>query len=335
MTTRPRAIVAMPPRNAELFFGEAERARLAELVEADFDSVVTDWSTASDDLLAEAEFVLTGWGTPSITRDVLLRMPRLRAVAHSGGGIGTLLSATAWDRGIAVSTAGLANARPVAEYTVAMILLAGKEVPWIARRYRSVQSHIDREQDYPHIGNHGRTIGIVGASRTGRIVIELLRPFDLDVLVSDPYLSAEEAATLGVAVLPLEELAARSSILSIHAPAIPATDGLVSAEILAALPDGATVINTARGSLLDLDALMRELDAERLYAILDVTDPQEPLPAGHPLYTHPRAIVTPHLAGSAGNELTRLGGNVVDELERLLDGRGFAHAASRGESSLP
>lgn len=332
---KPRARIAMQQRNVPLLFGAADRARLESLCEIDMADAVTDWSTQTDASLADVEVVLTGWGTPPITRGVLDRMPRLRAVAHAGGGIGPILSATAWDRGVAASTAGLANARPVAEYTVAAILMAGKQMPWIARRYRAEQSPIDREQDYPAIGNFGRTVGIVGASRTGRIVIELLRPFDVDVLVSDPFLSPEEAASLGVTAVSLTELAERSSILSIHAPAMPETDGLVSAEILAALPDDATVINTARGTLIDQVALLRELDAGRLYAILDVTDPEEPLPPGHPLYTHPRAVLTPHLAGSAGNELGRMGRSVVDELERWADGRGFAHPATRAESMLP
>lgn len=335
MSTRPRALIAMTPRNVPLFFDRDDRARLSAMVDIDLDRVVTDWSAEPDPVLAGTEIVITGWGTPSITHEVLERMPRLGAVAHAGGGIGSLLTARAWDRGVTVSTAGLANARPVAEYTVAMILLAGKEIPWIARRYRDEQAVIDRERDYPRIGNRGRTVGIVGASRIGRIVIDLLRPFEFEVLVNDPFLSPEEAAALGVTVVDLPELAERSSILSIHAPAVPATDGLVSATVLAALPDGATVINTARGSLLDHDAMLRELDAGRLYAILDVTDPEEPLPVGHPLYTHPRAILTPHLAGSAGNELARLGGSVVDEIGRLRDGRGFAYPASRAEAGLP
>lgn len=325
----------MQPKNVPLLFSAADQARLEALLEIDLADVVTDWSHETDAALADIEVVITGWGTPPITRDEVDRMPRLRAVAHAGGGIGAMLSATAWDRGVTASTAGLANARPVAEYTLAAILMAGKQLPWIARRYSAEQAPIDREQDYPDIGNHGRTVGLVGASRTGRIVIELLRPFDLEVLVSDPFLSADEAAVLGVTAVSLTELAERSSILSIHAPAMPETDGLVSAEILAALPDDATVINTARGTLIDQDALLNELDAGRLYAILDVTDPEEPLPSGHPLYTHPRAIVTPHLAGSAGNELARMGRSVVDEIERWSAGRGFAHPASRAESMLP
>jgi len=301
----------------------------------DLGEVVTHWAEVDDSVLADTEIVITGWGAAPLTREVLDRMPRLRAVAHSGGGIGPLLSASAWDRGVEVSTAGLANARPVAEFTLAMILLAGKEVPWIARRYRAEQASIDREKDYPHVGNRRRTIGLVGASRTGRILIDLLRPYAFEILVSDPFLSPHEAQQLGVTAMPLPELAARSSILSIHAPATPATEGLISADVLAALPDGATVINTARGALLDQEALIAELDAERLYAILDVTDPDEPLPPGHPLYTHPRALITPHLAGSAGNELQRLGESVVDELARWMDGRGFAHPAARTESTLP
>ncbi|MGB8939446.1 MAG: NAD(P)-dependent oxidoreductase, partial [Streptomyces sp.] len=170
-------------------------------------------------------------------------------------------------------------------------------------------------------GGDARTIGIIGASRIGRGVIAALRASDVGwrVLLTDPYVTAEEAAGLGVELVDLSELCRRSSIVSVHAPQLPETRGMVSEEMLKLIPDGGTVINTARGSLVDTEALARECGAGRLDAFLDVTDP-EPLPAGHPLLVLPNVLVTPHVAGAQGSEVRRLGEFAVGEVERVLAG---------------
>ena len=175
------------------------------------------------------------------------------------------------------------------------------------------------------VGNHGRTVGVIGASRIGRRVIELLRPFDLEVYLFDPYVDAPTAAELGVRLVDLDTLLRTCDIVSVHAPANPQTHRLVGPEQLALMRDGATLINTARGELVDTDALIKHLEAGRLYAVLDVTEP-EPLPTGSPLWELPNVFLTPHIAGSHGNELARMGDCIIDELERILDGRPFAHA---------
>jgi phosphoglycerate dehydrogenase-like enzyme len=170
------------------------------------------------------------------------------------------------------------------------------------------------------IGNYGRTIGIVGASLIGRRVIEMLRPFpQLHVLLYDPFVDADGAARLGVELSGLDGLCARSDVLSIHAPDLPSTKGMIGADQLAALPTGATVVNTARGALLDHDALVDELSTGRLRAVLDVTDP-EPLPDDHPLRSLPNCWLSPHLAGSQGAELTRLIDHAAQEIERWRAG---------------
>lgn len=216
-----------------------------------------------------------------------------------------------------------ANARPVAEYTLAAILFAGKNVLGSARRYRELRAAHDWREELDGWGNHGRTVGIVGASRTGRRVLELLRPFDFEVLLYDPYLESAAATRLGAEPVPLDELCARSGIVSVHAPELPATRRLIGAAQLAAMPDGSTLINTARGSLIDEPALVAELVRGRLHAVLDVTDP-EVAPVSSPLYDLPNVLLTPHIAGSLGNELHRMADHALDELERFASGRPFA-----------
>ncbi|MGW0585812.1 hydroxyacid dehydrogenase, partial [Streptomyces sp. NPDC002920] len=212
-------------------------------------------------------------------------------------------------------------------YTLAAILLAGKDAFGLRERFRSERVH-PGPTDYATVGNLGRRVGIVGASRVGRRVLELLRPFDLSVSLYDPYVDAAEAAVLGAAPLPLDELLRTSDIVSVHAPDTPETHHMLSRERLALLPDGGVLINTSRGALIDHTALTEELVSGRISAVLDVTDP-EPLPADSPLHRLPNVFLTPHIAGSLGNELARLGGTVVAELERMAAGLPLAHPVHR------
>ena len=274
--------------------------------------------------LADTEILITGWGCPQIDEAVLDAAPRLRAILHAAGSVKGLTSPAVWERGITVSSAAGANALPVAEYTLAMILLAGKDL--FAQRDRlRAQRAFPYGEIMPGIGNFGRRVGVVGASRIGRRLIELLRPFDLRVTLADPYVDATEAAALGVPLLPLDDLLATSDIVTVHAPQTPETHHLIGRRELALMREGSMLVNTARGALLDHEALIEELRANRLSAILDVTEP-EPLPADSPLFDLPNAFITPHLAGSQGNEVARLGLAVTEEAERLLSGRELAHA---------
>lgn len=268
----------------------------------------------------DVEVLITGWGAAAIGRDDLEGMPSLRAVFHGAGTVKGILGRDMWDRGVLVTTAAAANALPVAEFTLAAILFAGKRVFPTADEYAR-DPGFDRESDrFGSIGNYDRTIGIVGASQIGRRVIELLRPFDVEVLVSDPFLSAAEADALGVHRVELDELFRRSDVVSIHAPLLESTVGLISAPLLESMPSGATLINTARGGLVDHDALTRLALEGKVSAVLDVTDP-EPLPRDHSLRGLPNVFLTPHWAGARGNELHRLGESVVLEVEALAEGR--------------
>jgi phosphoglycerate dehydrogenase-like enzyme len=158
----------------------------------------------------------------------------------------------------------------------------------------------------------------------GRAVVGLLRPYRCTVVVADPFLADAEAAALGAARVELDELLATSDVVSLHAPALPATAHMIGAEQLARMMDGATLINTARGTLVDHDALVAELRTGRLSAVLDVTDP-EPLPPHHPLLQLPTCVVTPHLAGSQGTELSRQAELVVEEIRRFAAGEPPLH----------
>lgn len=280
-------------------------------------------SAAANAALPDAHVIVTGWGTPRIDSDVLDRAPNLRWILHVGGTVKDLLAREVWERGIQVSSAVDANAQPVAEYTFAMILMANKQIVPIVRRYRSERAFLDQAQ-LGTIGNYHRRVGIVGASRIGRRVLELLHTVDLDVVLHDPTLSDDEIYALGAEPAGLQELCSSCDVVTVHAPALPATDGMISREMIDALAPGATFINTARGSIVDQKALEDRVLRGDLFAILDVTTPWI-LDAEHPFYEHPNVILTPHIAGSVGSEVNRMIDAQLDELQRVTSGGVLAH----------
>ncbi|MFI2207327.1 hydroxyacid dehydrogenase [Streptomyces sp. NPDC020192] len=315
----PRAVFAMDPVHLPLLFPPPLMTRLTRAADIEPALVVRDFTdpTAAG-ALASADVLITGWGCPHLDAGVLAAAPKLRTVLHAAGSVRSLVGEALWTHGITVSSAVTGNAVPVAEYTLAMILLVGKDAFEHREGYRRGHAY-PAPAETAATGNLGRRVGVIGASRVGRRLLELLRPFDLTVLLHDPYVGPAEAAALGAELLPLEDLLRHSDIVSLHAPDIPETHHMLDRERLALLRDGGVLINTARGALVDHEALTDELVSGRLRAVLDVTEP-EPLPAESPLYRLPNVFLTPHIAGSLGNELERLGAIVVEELERLAAG---------------
>ncbi|MCL2515147.1 MAG: hydroxyacid dehydrogenase [Microbacteriaceae bacterium] len=316
-------------------FDEARLARLRGLASLP-DPVWTDDldDPALTDRLARVEVLITGWGAPLLDATRLERMPSLRVMIHSAGTIRPIVSDAFWERGIVAANVADTNAQPVAEFTLAAVIMAGKRAPFLAADLRAGGSWADTGR-YGRLGNVGRTIGVVGFSRVGRRVVPALQQLvGATCLVYDPYADAAEVeASGGRLVDSLEELLPRVDVLSLHVPALPETHHMIGAAELAALRDHATVINTARGTVIDTAALEAECTSGRLNAILDVTDP-EPLPDASILYTLPNVMVTPHIAGSLGNELFRMTDAALDELERHVRGLPLTTAVSSADLRL-
>ncbi len=310
-------------------FSPSALLRLRAALDLDDDRVIETFDQVDPRVLDKLEVLITGWGTPALSVDDLERMPRLRAVFHAAGTVKGHLPAEVWDRGILVTTAAAANAYPVAEYTLAMILLAGKDALSIAALYRA-DPLLDIAGRYPAIGNYRRTVGIIGASTVGRLVIDLLAGFDFEILLYDPIIADDDPVLLRAERVSLDALFDRSSIVSVHAPLLPETRGMVGAAELARLEHGATLINTARALIVDQTALGEALAAGSIRAVLDVTEP-EPLPLSDPLRGSPGLIVTPHIAGALGNELLRLGESVVREVELFVNGEAPAFPVRKSD----
>ncbi|UFU03919.1 hydroxyacid dehydrogenase [Ruania suaedae] len=327
MVRRLRVMLAMRSSGlAEDLLAPSTRRRLESVAEV-VGPVLTDPTDGEQArALAEVDVLLTSWGAPRLDAEFLARVPRLQLVSHAAGSVKRFATSCAWAQGVRISSAADANAVAVAEYTLSMILLAGKRV-FDAETYFRQERRLDWSPSQP-FGNEGTTVGVVGASRIGRRVLGLLRPFSMTTLLADPTIDADQAALLGAELVSLTELMERSTVVSIHAPLLPATERLIGPAELAAMADGATLINTARGRIVDTDALLAEVGSGRLRAVLDVTDP-EPLPPDHPLFEAPGVVLTPHVAGALGNELRRLGASAVAEIDQ------FARSGTLSHEVLP
>jgi phosphoglycerate dehydrogenase-like enzyme len=325
---RPLVVAVMAQRAFDQQFTAAHMERLQQSCEVLGEPPLRAFS--ADAPLERAEILLTSWGCPPIDEGTLAKMLALKAIVHAAGTVKGHVTPACWDRGIAVTSASAANAIPVAEFTLAAIIFANKRVFRLRDLYREHRSWSFWQSELLDLGNYRKTVGIVGASRIGRRVIELLRQFDWDVQVHDPYLSVEEADELGVRVAGLDDLIGTSDVVSLHAPSLPETQNLIDARRLGLLREGATLINTARGALVDHDALAAELAKRRIFAVIDTTEP-EILPAGSPLYELPNVFLTPHIAGSMGNETHRMTDVALEEIERYVAGKPFQYAISKAD----
>lgn len=316
---KPGLALAMFPGLETQVLDQERMERLAQSVEIlDSAPLAVFTGERAARVLADTEILFGHWGCPRLDAVALTLAPRLRMLAYAAGSVKDVVTPEVWERGLRVTSAAFANARPVAEFTLAVILLANKDAFSARERLRVPSASIP----FPTrpLGNPGKTIGIVGASHVGRHLIGLLRPFGFHVLVLDPYMDAAEAAGLEVEKIEdLGTLLSRSDVVSIHAPENETTRGMLGAEELALMRDGATLVNTARGALVDTAALTAEVESGRLNAVLDVTDP-EPLPTTSPLLALPNAFVTPHIAGALGTELGRLSDLAIEEIERHVAG---------------
>jgi phosphoglycerate dehydrogenase-like enzyme len=166
---------------------------------------------------------------------------------------------------------------------------------------------------------------MIGFGRIARTIVDLLRGFDFRWRVYDPYASRDLAKTYQVQLAGLQSVLSRSTLLVLTAALTDQTRGILDRKNLSRLPDGATVINVARGGLVDLNALTREVRSGRLRCAIDVTDPVEPLPPKHPLRRLPRAIVTPHIGGGSEKARHEMADDLIDDLERFFNGHTVKH----------
>jgi len=276
--------------------------------------------------IAGFDAIVTGWGShPPITDEVMHSADRLKIIAHAAGSIKHMVSKEIIEqhlvpRDIILFSANHAIAYNVAESAVGMLLMGCHCWPQFANNFR--ETGIWKP---PAIRDNARflkgsTLGVISASKVGREVIKLLSVWPLTILLYDPYVTPQQAADLGVEQVELNELFERADHVTIHAPKLPSTDNLITAEQLALLRDGATLVNTARGNCIDHNALLAEAASGRIYLVLDVTEP-EPLPMDSPFRTLPNVYITPHVSGAGYYGYYKVGETTVDALEAAFAGK--------------
>ncbi|HEX2951976.1 MAG TPA: hydroxyacid dehydrogenase [Armatimonadota bacterium] len=310
----PTIALLAPQGSAATVFSEEHFTRIA----ASGTFVDARFTNQADEVigkLADVDIILSTWGMPVVDNAFITAVPNLKAIFYAAGTVKGFVTPTVWEHNITISSAAPANAVPVAEYTLGVILLSNK-------RFWSVKG---KTQRVAMPGNYQRTIGIIGASMVGREVIRLLKSYDLKVLLYDPFVNGDAAKSMGVRKVDLPTLMAESDVVSLHAPNLPELRHMLNADPFSRMKDGATFINTARGALVDEAALIAELQRGRIFAILDVTDPEPPV-ADSPFFTLPNVVYTPHIAGSLDQECHRMADFAISEMERFLAGEPLQNA---------
>ena len=273
---------------------------------------------SAKNLFCDVEFIFSTWGMPIFSETEIEKcFPRLLCVFYAAGSV-QAFARPFLKKGVKVFSAWAANAVPVAEMTVAEIVLANKGFFASSRLCKAEKREKAGEFFRKCRGNYGETVGIIGAGMIGRLVTKMLASYDLNVIVFDPFLSDSEADLLGVRKCSLDEIFETAFVVSNHLANNKETRGMLNYRLFSKMRENAVFINTGRGAQVVESDLCRIL-SERpdLSALLDVTDP-EPSVAGHPFYSLPNCILTPHIAGSAGNEVARMGQYMQAECEAFL-----------------
>jgi phosphoglycerate dehydrogenase-like enzyme len=260
------------------------------------------------------DVLVTGWGSPRVTGDVLTAADDLELVAHTGGSVGSLASGAVYDAGISVVSANDVMAQFTAEHAFALVLADLRAVPDLDRGM-GFGEWAGGDADIRTL--YGADVGLVGLGTVGRELLDYLEPFDADVCVYDPYVDPDDLAESSHAELTDLETALDSTVVSVHAARTEETVGMLDADRLAQIPDGALFVNTARAEIVDEDALVAEVKSGRIRCALDVYH-EEPLPPEDELRQLDGALLTPHVGGSQIRPpLTEA---VMDDIERFQRG---------------
>jgi len=320
--SRLKGLYILDEASFPLIYGPAERRAIEQHVDMIAPPQSRQSILQNMKLLESVEVIFSGWGAPKLDQRFMACAPKFKAFFYGAGSVGYCLTDAFWDRDITITSSITANSIPVAEFTLANILLSLKQNWRLARETREQRAFVPRDHAFGRMipGNFGSTVGLISLGSISRILIKLLKPFDLEIVAYDPFVSPGEAREMGVQLVSFPELFARADVVSVHTPVLNETRGMITGVHLASMKSGSTFINTARGEIVR-EPEMIEVAQQRpdLQFILDVTDPEPPLPHS-PLFTLPNVILTPHIAGSAGGECRRMGRYMAEELERYLAG---------------
>jgi D-3-phosphoglycerate dehydrogenase / 2-oxoglutarate reductase len=260
-----------------------------------------------------------------VTAEVLERGENLKVVGRAGIGLDNVDVATATKQGILVVNAPQSNILSAAEHTLALLLAQARNIP--QAHAALVAGKWEREQ-WQGVELHGKTLGIIGLGRVGALVAQRASAFGMRLIAFDPYVAPARAAQMGIELLAtVADVCARSDFLTIHLPKTPETTGIIGARELTAAKPGLRVVNTARGGIVDENALVEAVKAGRVAgAGVDVFD-DEPV-TDHPLFSLPNVVVTPHLGASTAEAQDKAGVAIAEQVLLALRGEFVPYAVN-------
>ena len=328
---KPKGLYLLSDLHLDQIYGPDAKAEIAKRVDISTSLVTDEIYKMGDQSWPGVEIIFSGWGMTTMDEVFLSRFPDLKVVFYGAGSIKHHVTEAFWQSGIRITNAAAANAVPVTEYTCSQIIQALKR-GWQTALY------IRKEKKFPQFctppGAFQTTVGLLSLGMIGRMVAGRLRNHDLKVIAYDPYATPEQAEALKVTLLPLGEVFAQADVVSCHMPWLPETRRIIRGHHFESLKPHATFINSARGAVVAEDEMIEVLQRRPdVLAILDVTYPEPPL-EGSPLYTLENVVLTPHIAGSMGDECRRMGQYMVEELDRYLSGQPLRYELSDGLAAI-
>lgn len=266
-------------------------------------------------VIKDADIAITSWGVPTFDKEILDCAPNLKFVAHAAGSVKGIVSEEFFLRDIKIISSAQILSMGVSETALGLTIAACKNF----FDFNTQMHQAKWVKDYSVVCEvYDITIGVVGCGFAGSHFIELLQAFGVEVLAYDPLMSKEEIEKMGAQKVDLETLLKQSDVISLHAPSLEATYHMIDQKAFDMMKQGAILINTARASLIDTDALVAALKSEKLkYACIDVYD-DEPIKENCPLCEISNCIMTPHIAGAANNGKRKIGAHVLEEIQRFV-----------------
>lgn len=276
------------------------------------------WSPEElQELLADTDICVTGWGTQRFDEVVLRKADRLKLVAHTGGTVATIVTPEFYERGIRIVSGNDAYARSVAEGVIAYILLSLRRLPYFMEKLEQTGWVMPQ---YLNEGLLDQTVGLVGYGSVAKHLVPMLRAFHAKIKIYSSHLTAEQAGALGIQKATLEEVMSTCKVVSLHSASTPATYHMINRELLGLMQRGSLLVNTSRGEILDEAALVEVCRDRGVSAVLDVYEEEDPLPKTSPLWGQPNILKIPHMAGPTVDQRRTVGLRLVNEIRRYING---------------
>lgn len=280
------------------------------------------------EIIGDYDGLLVRSGT-QVTKRIIEAGRKLKVIGRAGVGVDNIDLAAASQRGIVVINAPEGNTLAAAEHTIAMLLALARNIPQ-AHLCLTVQRKWDRK-NFMGVQVEGKTLGVIGLGRIGKLVAERARALKMQVVGYDPYLSAEVAKKLGVELLDFERVLERADFLTFHIPKTKSTENMIGPREFGLMKQGVRIVNCARGGIIDEDGLYEAIRSGKVAgAALDVFC-CEPPELDHPLFSCSQVVVTPHLGASTSEAQVHVAVDVAEQAIRVLKGEPFKNAVNLPE----